>query len=850
MNEEIGKMGNTMSSTKRSKTSVVLLVSFVVPALLYSLLLWKCNIYPFGTISNMTRDLHIQYVDLLSYLWDVLHGLAKINYTFSKSLGGSGIGMYAYYLASPINILLFFFEKQDIPLFIYFALAIKLGLCGMFQALFLNYRFPEMKQRYAFLLSVCYAFSFYNIWQMDNIMWMDGVYMLPLVMVGVDKSLREEKHAWLIIATGCTILFNWYTAYMVCLFAGIYFLYEMFLAIKEWKKMINRFVLFVRDMLLGVFISAVSFLPAVYSLTEGKGHAEQGIFKFGFNGSIAHLIRGFVAGNDVGDNNLSLFCGTIIVVFVMTYFLSIIRRRKWKEFILSGILLLVMMLSFVFDPLENIWNGFRLAESYFCRFSFLQTWMLIFFAAQGVLICKLENKMVVCCCGCIMAAFLCLNYRTPFVFTEGYRISIAALLVIACSVGMGMRFDKENMHKLLSSCVIVTTVIELFAGGVSVVKSLYWDEAERYTKYVSEQNRMLLNINDDELFYRMEQTYTREENLSKCTPYFNENLAYGYKGFSQYTSTFNERLRKLGEQLGYGINGTMTMYDEPILTSDSLLGIKYIFSNQEFPGYRKLSDKEWNNKSVYENPYALPLGFKVSDMCSEYVNIDGENFDFQNTMYAHILGERMKIFEPVEYEVVEKEGSVDYVLQTKQGDDLIYAYADVDVGDVQIFIDETYRCNYQRWLSYRVFNVGKASEQHIVSFRHADLNHEAQIHPVFRRLNMKKFKQAIEKLKRETLEVTRMEDGLVEGIIDVQDSGSILLTIPDERGWKATVNGEPVEIKTGCNALMMLPVQQGENTILLKYELPYAKLGGLISLIALSVLVYILLKERNKKCFQ
>ncbi|RGY98610.1 YfhO family protein, partial [Clostridium sp. AM58-1XD] len=213
-----------------------------------------------------------------------------------------------------------------------------------------------------------------------------------------------------------------------------------------------------------------------------------------------------------------------------------------------------------------------------------------------------------------------------------------------------------------------------------------------------------------------------------------------------------------------------------------------------------------------------------------FIQINNNNFEFQNAIYSNILGEEIRLFEPIYYQVIEENGKIDYIIDKTPWNDLVYGLADVDNQDVELHIDGIYRCNYQRWLSYRVFNIGKASDEHTISFRHQSLVGENQVHPVFYRLDMGMFQDVITYLKNNAFEVSHFSDGNVEGRITVEEDGNILLTIPNERGWKAYVNGKRVNIKTGCNALIMLPVEQGENSVKLIYQLPYLKLGTVISI--------------------
>lgn len=75
----------------------------------------------------------------------------------------------------------------------------------------------------------------------------------------------------------------------------------------------------------------------------------------------------------------------------------------------------------------------------------------------------------------------------------------------------------------------------------------------------------------------------------------------------------------------------------------------------------------------------------------------------------------------------------------------------------------------------------------------------------------------------------------------------MLLTIPYDDGWTAYVNGEEVEIKEAANALMAVPVTEGENEIELKYHVPGAKTGVLLSIAGILMFLAIAWFDRRSK---
>ena len=69
----------------------------------------------------------------LSRVKDILSGDAGIFYSFSKSLGGNTAGLFAYYMASPFNLIIGLFPKVYIGEVIALITLIKLGLNEKFE---------------------------------------------------------------------------------------------------------------------------------------------------------------------------------------------------------------------------------------------------------------------------------------------------------------------------------------------------------------------------------------------------------------------------------------------------------------------------------------------------------------------------------------------------------------------------------------------------------------------------------------------------------------------------------------------------------------------------------------------
>ncbi len=111
-----------------------------------------------------------------------------------SGLGGSYFGTWAYYTASPLSLIVLLFDNANLPDAIYYLTIIKLGLCGFTFSLFIKYGHLHLNDRIVIVVSsVLYALMSYNIVYSMCLMWLDGVIMLPIVILGADSIIDQNK---------------------------------------------------------------------------------------------------------------------------------------------------------------------------------------------------------------------------------------------------------------------------------------------------------------------------------------------------------------------------------------------------------------------------------------------------------------------------------------------------------------------------------------------------------------------------------------------------------------------------------------------------------------------------------
>lgn len=72
-----------------------------------------------------------------------------------------------------------------------------------------------------------YALSAYSAAYSWNIMWLDCIVLIPLIMLGLEKLVDENKCYLYCISLGLCIFTNYYISIMVCISVCLYFIVLM-----------------------------------------------------------------------------------------------------------------------------------------------------------------------------------------------------------------------------------------------------------------------------------------------------------------------------------------------------------------------------------------------------------------------------------------------------------------------------------------------------------------------------------------------------------------------------------------------------------------------------------------------
>ena len=647
----------------------------LIPAILFFLIYLARGLYPFGSGTVLVLDLNGQYVYFFEYLKSAVLDGNSLLYSWSRALGGEFLGMYAYYVASPLSYLICLFPADKTQEFLLVMFMLKSALCGGTMAFFLHKHSINKNKLTIITFSIMYALSAYCVVQQNNTMWIDAVMWLPLVAYGVEQIVKYGKYKMFVIFLALTLASNFYIGYMVCIFVLLYYFYFI-LAYKdnnvnnpnrESRHFGKSFVRIGFFSAIAVCIAAVIVIGAYYSLQFGKNEFTNPSWeikmKFDFFDLLFKLLPSSYDTVRI-DGLPFVYCGLLSVVLAPLYFCS--RKISLREKIGSGVLLLIFVFSFMITSLDLIWHGFQKPQWLNARFSFMFCFLLIYLAFRAFEhFEEIKAKNIAAVSAFIFmfvvllqnfseefkAKLVALSYgpnEEDFMVHEFATIALTIVCLVAYIILIALMAKVKN-KELVSAVLLCVVCGELFFSGLCNINDL--DKDVGYTTYESynEFNDLFRPVTEtltkeyDTSFYRFEKTYHRK---------LNDNMALGIRGVSNSTSTLNKETINFLRMLGYYSQSHKSQYKGGTIVTDSLLGMKYIISDRDYsPLYGdpvltgedyaaymgmtmdelreetfadKYKDYTAEDLYVYYNPYALSLAFAASDAIFD-VNMKDHN---------------------------------------------------------------------------------------------------------------------------------------------------------------------------------------------------------------------------------
>lgn len=820
------------------------LLTFLIP---FGVMLGICiakGVYPFGKNSFMHCDMYHQYVPFLVEFWRKLHTGASFSWDWNLGLGSEFVTVFAYYLATPTNWLVYFCPEHLIIEFMTLMILIKISLCGVTFACYLRNRFG-VGSPVILAFSTLYALSGFVAAYNWNHMWLDVVWLAPLVILGLERLVKQKKCVLYCLALAASIFTNYYLSIMLCIFLVFYFVVLLFTSGLKWRAKGGAVFRFGLYSLLGGGMAAVLLLPVLLAMraTGYDDSAFPATLEFYFNG-LEVVTRHFLTiPKEIGlDHWPNVYCGISVFVLIPLYLFC--GRIPLRQRIAKVLLAVFLLLSFSANILNFLWHGFNYPNSLPARQSYLYVFLLLSMGYEVVLRSKkwkLPWLFAATFVGCIVMA-LC----SIFVTTEGFTVKVAAIswcffcLYIALGV---LQFLLPKHRKILMWITIVLFVGEaatnMYQTSVPVVQRKYyatkWENYENLLEKAKEES-------GEEEFYRFQ---------SFCYMTKNDGMLAGYPGISIFSSTTNTAVKDFYNKMG--MEGTKVSYyseGSTALTS-ALLGVRYTFSEKEEGEelYRLVAES--GKMKLYENKYTLPVGIGLGGELADEIEklIHGgnsNNIQAQNKIAAKLgVTGNLFLYQGKGSELkVERDGYYYAYIHGDGGDTILMnpvmdventdvGNADIENADVNSASRESQSVKFDGLKKNCLIDLGHLEKGSSWIFTSQD--EEKQVQAWVYRLDESALEKAITKLGENPFCVTSYKEGYLNGKITMKEAGKLFLSVPAVDGWIITVDGQEVSAGTFMDAFICIPLEEGEHTVTLRFETNGWKAGLGISLLSAAI---------------
>ena len=629
--------------------------------------------FPLGSETILRMDLYHQYGPLFAEFYERVKNLDSFLYSWCSGGGSSFVGNYLNYLSSPANIVMLICGHENMPE----AIAIMVLLKNAAAAGTFAYFLKKMFKRNDITITgfgLLYAFCGWFMAYYWNIMWIDGMVVFPLVILGLTYIIDGSHKPYLYCASLCFVMLtSYYMAYMICLFSVVYFIYYYFgkyelstqnhipqyeLRRSEYNRLPGeaKFKLFYRNCLNSSFltkgvtfafwsvvaalIAAVALVPLYFILKSSSATGSSFPSDYSTYFNFFDFIANHLAGADPtirssGDDVLpNIYSGILPLILAPLYFFS--KKISFKEKVATAILFAFCYFSFNINYLNFIWHGFHFPNDLPYRWSFAYSFFLLYFAYKALtLIDEYKPKQIgIVAIAVIGVAVLAQKITSKNVDDNVVLESIifAAIYAMILIAYKQPKYFRPAIAALLVCCIITEILV------VDTDNYVITQAKENYTNKLEDFNEVKAQVeanDDDDSFYRME--------LSDLLTRMDASWYY-YNGVSIFSSMAYESVAKLQRYLGmYGNNVNSYTYNPQTAVYNGMWALKYIYDTDNLIHNDKLysyvTESENDYFTVYKNKYTLPIAYCVDSSTDDMWNYSDSNpFNVQSSFFKLASG--------------------------------------------------------------------------------------------------------------------------------------------------------------------------------------------------------------------
>lgn len=383
-------VNNITKRTVKEKYFMAFGLAFIVAcALFVPYIIWDKGYFIFY------GDFNAQQIPFYKLAHAAVRNL-DIGWSFGTDLGSNFVSSYSFYLlGSPFFWLTIPFPNDFVPHLMGPLLILKFSFASLTAYAYIT-RFVKNKN-YAVLGAFMYAFSGFSVYNIFFNHFHEAIIFFPLLLLSLELLMTENRRGVMLCSVAICSLVNYYFFFGMVIFVVIYFVirclsgdWNVNLKRGEAAYTCSRFLGIIIEAVLGLVISAVILLPSVYGILENN---RVGSTVLGFNGIVydkqqlyTYILQSFFFPPDI-PARMVFFPGVErawssvagwLPLFGMTGVISWLqyKRSTWQR----RIIIVSMIIAFI-PVLNQAFSAFN--YSYYARWFYMPVLIMALVTAMS-----------------------------------------------------------------------------------------------------------------------------------------------------------------------------------------------------------------------------------------------------------------------------------------------------------------------------------------------------------------------------------------------------------------------------------------------------------------------------------
>lgn len=871
---------SNFSFTKWCSDNKLYFLAFILPVISMLVVYLIKGVFPFGDEMYLRSDCYHQYTPYLEILQDKLRSGGSLFYTWKIGTGMNFVAIAAYYLSSPFNLLTILWPGKMAD-FVSFCIIIKMGLSGFATTYYLTKKY-NTKEANTVIFSMIYALSAYFAAFSWNIMWLDCMWLLPFIILGLDRLVNQKRYKMYCIALALGIFSNYYIGIMLCIYSVIYFIYLLCVSdfnsdLGQVKARLLAFKDFAVYSLLGGGLAACVILPEYFNMlmTKSADTSFPGALEEYF--SILYMLFRSLICIPVADlkypHDPNIYC--TVAVFILIPLFWMCKKISLKERVGKTMVAIIMLLSFSFNIPNYIWHGLHFPNSLPCRQSFIYIFLLVTMAYEAFIhLREFKPVHIIASAGASIGLILVLEelfrdaefFKDMDIQTNMIKIVYFSILFIGLYVFLFFCYKKYHDMKAFFTYLLVLLVFCELTLNMCVTsipstssRSGYYEAVDAYKT---------LNNTAEEMAKSEGVNFYRTEGESHATR--NDGARFGYDSISTFSSVASAAMQDFYDEIGMQTSfNAYSYYGHTPLTA-ALFSIKYEYTTGScsLPNNMTLAQQQpykmtngQNTLKLYRYNNTLPLGFMVNTTTEgNWDKQSGNPFKTQNNFVRTAITGGKNIFHQLKSSAVGT-FTANYDLEAKDNDIPketktydVYFYCSTTAENLTATVtggtitgeddantsstsktfsstDQNYICHLGNVTAGSTITVSSGDGKSISTCYAYAFDNEA-------------WEEDFALLNANPYIVSERSDTKISGTMTAAKQGIMYTSIPYDKGWDVYVDGNKTSITPICDgALIGIFVDAGQHEITLKYSPRGLGIGCAITIICLLIFLGIIFKD-------